>query len=159
MKNIILLFICLISNTSIDPQLKIGDPLPNIYLPSYLKNEVRLLDYTGKILLVDFWASWCAPCRKANKKLVDLHREYAPAKLEIVGISVDTDRSKWLKAITKDNIEYTQLTDPHGFEAKSAIQFGVEALPASFLFDPNGKLIAINPTEQEIKQQLNHNKK
>ena len=159
MKNIILLFICLISNTSIDAQLKIGDHLPNIYLPSYLKNEVRLLDYTGKILLVDFWASWCAPCRKANKKLVDLHREYAPAKLEIVGISVDTDRSKWLKAIAKDKIEYTQLIDPHGFEAKSAIQFGVEALPASFLFDPNGKLIAINPTEQEIKQQLNHNKK
>ena len=74
---------------------------------------------------------------------------------------VDSPYDLWYKHFrcTKDNIEYTQLTDPHGFEAKSAIQFGVEALPASFLFDPNGKLIAINPTEKEIKQQLNHNKK
>lgn len=69
MKNIILLFICLISNTSIDAQLKIGDPLPNIYLPSYLKNEVRLLDYSGKILLVDFWASCVLPVEKQTKNL------------------------------------------------------------------------------------------
>lgn len=159
MKDIFITCVLLASTFSVCAQIKIGDHLPDIKVPNQLNQEISITNFQGKVILVDFWASWCAPCRKANKKLVDLHREYAPAKLEIVGISVDTDRSKWLKAITKDNIEYTQLTDPHGFEAKSAIQFGVEALPASFLFDPNGKLIAINPTEKEIKQQLNHNKK
>ncbi|MBK7637105.1 MAG: hypothetical protein IPJ13_24660 [Saprospiraceae bacterium] len=74
----------------------------------------------------------CSPS-KSKQKTYRFAPRICPTKLEIVGISVDTDRSKWLKAITKDNIEYTQLTDPHGFEAKSAIQFGVEALPASFL--------------------------
>lgn len=159
MKYLILFFISLTLHNSIDAQLRIGDHLPNIYLPNYLNKEVRLSDYTGKIILIDFWASWCAPCRKANKKLVGLDREYGSKNLEIVGISLDTDRSKWLKAIAKDNIEYTQLIDPHGFDAKSAIHFGVEALPASYLFDPTGQLIAINPTEQDIKKQLSHNKK
>ena len=156
MKNIVLLFISLTFNNFIDAQLKIGDPLPNIYLPNYLNMEVNLLDYTGKILLVDFWAAWCAPCRKANQKLVKLHHDFGSEKLEIVGISLDTDRTKLLKAIAKDNIKYTQLIDPYGFEAKSALQFGVEALPATYLFDTRGKLIAINPSEQEIKKQLHH---
>jgi len=156
MKNIVIFIISLTLNNSIDAQLKPGDPMPNIYLPNYLNKEVRLLDHAGKILLVDFWASWCAPCRKANKKLVGLHHEYGSKNLEIVGISLDTDRTKWLKAIARDNIKYTQLTDPHGFEANSALKFGVESLPATYLFDTSGKLIAINPTEKEIKKQLNH---
>lgn len=159
MRNIVFLFLSLTLHNSIEAQIKIGDHLPNIYLPNYLKKEVRLSESTGKTLLVDFWASWCAPCRKANKKLVGLHRDYGSDNFEIVGISLDTDHSKWLKAIAKDQIKYTQLSDPYGFEAKSAIQFGFDALPASYLFDQTGKLVAINPTEQEIKQQLNHFKK
>lgn len=156
MKNIVILFICYLFCNFTDAQIKIGDPLPIINLPNYLNKEVEILDFEGKIILVDFWASWCAPCRKANKKLVGLYQEYGSKNLEIVGISLDTDRAKWQNAIAKDKIEYTQLIDPYGFEAKSAIQFGVDALPASYLFDQAGKLIAINPTEQEIKNQLNH---
>lgn len=159
MKDVAIVTICFFFSISIEAQIKIGDHLPNIYLPDYLNKEVRLLEHTGKILLLDFWASWCAPCRKANKKLVKLYHDFGSDNFDIVGISLDTDHSKWLKAIAKDQIKYTQLSDPYGFEAKSAIQFGVDALPASYLFDPTGKLISINPTEQEIKQQLNHFKK
>lgn len=137
-------------------QLLTGDTINHITLPDIEGKHVNLTSFKGKILLVDFWASWCAPCRKANQKLVSMYRDYGTKNFEIVGISLDTDRSKWLKAIAKDKIKYTQLTDPHGFEAQSASQFGVEALPASYLFDASGKLIAINPTEQEIKKQLNH---
>jgi len=142
----------------VNAQLLLGDTLPDITFQNNTDSSINLSSFKGKVLLVDFWASWCAPCRKANKKLVDLHKEYSSENFEIVGISLDTDRTKWLKAIAKDKIEYTQLIDPHGFDAKSAIQFGVEALPSSYLFDTSGNLIAINPTDQEIKKQLNHNK-
>ncbi len=151
---VIILF--LINQNTVYTQLVTGDTIKDITLLNSENKPINLTSFKGKIFLVDFWASWCAPCRKANQKLVILHRDYGTKNFEIVGISLDTDRSKWLKAIAKDKIEYTQLTDPLGFDAQSAIQFGVEALPASYLFDASGKLISINPTEQEIKKQLNH---
>jgi peroxiredoxin len=142
-------------STTFYAQLIIGDTIPDLTLLNSSNEHINMQSYKGKVLLIDFWASWCAPCRKANQKLVKLHQKHTSKNVEIVGISLDVDRAKWLKAIVKDKIEYTQLIDPHGFEAKSAIHFGIEVLPASYLFDPSGKLIIINPTEQEIKKQLN----
>lgn len=101
-------------------------------------------------MLVDFWASWCAPCRLGNKKLVKLHNEVSPDKIEIIGISIDIDVNKWLKAIEKDKIKFTQLIDPKGFDANAALVFGVDELPSKYLFNPEGVLIAKNPTEEEI---------
>ena len=135
-------------------QIKIGDPLPNSTLSTVLNEKVDLSSFKGKVLLVDFWASWCAPCRVANKKLVKFHSQYNGANLEIIGISLDTDKVKWESAVKKDRIEYIQLNEPKGFDAKVAVQFGVEELPTSYLFDRTGTLIAINPTEEEIITQI-----
>ena len=154
-----LIAIFTIVSFSLSGQINLGDTMPYITLKDMKGETVNQSSSNGKFILIDFWASWCAPCRKANQKLVKLHHEYRSKNVEIVGISVDTDRTKWLKAITKDKIEYTQLIDPYGFEAKSAVLYGVESLPATYLFDPSGKLIAINPTEQEIKNHLNQIKK
>ncbi len=150
-----LIAIFTIVSFSLSGQINLGDTMPYITLKDIKGETVNKSSSNGKFILIDFWASWCAPCRKANQKLVKLYQEYSSENLEIVGISVDTDRTKWLKAIAKDKLAYTQLIDPNGFEAKSAILYGVESLPASYLFDPSGKLIAINPTEQEIKNHLN----
>lgn len=135
-------------------QLKIGDTLPDITLKNDKNADVTLRSFEGKTVLVDFWASWCLPCRKANKHLVKMYDKYKNKNFEIVGISIDTDNGKWLKAIQQDRLKHQQLIDPKGFDAESAVLFGVEALPAAYLFDGSGKLIAINPTEEQIISQI-----
>ena len=130
--------------------IQVGAVAPDFTLPDVDGNPVTLSGLRGKYVLIDFWASWCAPCRLGNKKLVKLHAELNPNKMEIIGISIDTDTNKWLKAVEKDKIKFTQLIDSKGFDAETAIQFGVEELPSKFLFNAEGILIAKNPTEEEI---------
>ena len=148
-KIVILLFLIGIFSTA-KAQIKIGDTMPLITLKSNSNNEVNIASFKGKYVLIDFWASWCAPCRLGNKKLVQLHNEVSSTTFEIIGISIDTDTTKWLKAIEKDKIKFTQLIDPKGFDANTAIQFGVEELPSKYLFNPEGILIAKNPSAEEI---------
>jgi peroxiredoxin len=141
---IAILFFCL-SNA----QIKVGDSLPNLKLKNTKKEEISISSFNGKLILIDFWASWCAPCRVANKKLVQLHKTL-DSDLEIIGISLDKDSTKWIKAIEKDKIKYTQLIDPNGFDAKTAKLFGVEQLPTTYLFNQDGKLIEINPSQEQL---------
>mgnify|MGYP000932937027 CR=1 FL=1 len=131
-------------------QINVGDTIPSVTLKSSGNKNVKITSFKEKYVLIDFWASWCAPCRLGNKKLVKLHNEVTSDKIEIIGISIDPDTNKWLKAIEKDKIKFTQLIDSKGFDAETAIQFGVEELPSKFLFNEEGVLIAKNPTEEEI---------
>jgi peroxiredoxin len=148
MKKIIILLIFF--SFSVQAQVKVGDTLPTFTLLDSNNKKVQSNTFKQKFILLDFWASWCAPCRLGNKKLVKLYNDFGNDKIEIIGISLDTDKSKWIKAIEKDKIKFTQLIDPKGFDANTAIQFGVEALPSKFLFNQKGILIAINPTDEEI---------
>lgn len=150
MRTIVFIILLLANTSTLSAQLKIGDKMPNIVLRNQNNEEVNINQFKGKFTLIDFWASWCAPCRLGNKKLVKLHNEVSPDKMEIIGISIDIDANKWLKAIEKDKIKFTQLIDPNGFEANAALVFGVEELPSKYLFNPEGVLIAKNPTEEEI---------
>ena len=148
MRRIIFAFF-LITNIA-TAQIDVGDTIPSIALKSTSNTVVNITSFKGKYVLIDFWASWCGPCRLGNKKLVKLHNEVSSDKIEIIGISIDTDTNKWLKAVEKDKIKFTQLIDSKGFDAETAIQFGVEELPSKYLFNQEGILIAKNPTEEEI---------
>ncbi len=150
MKKIIFLLGFIATITVANAQLKLGDNIPAITLKNESDLNVDVTSFKGKIVLIDFWASWCAPCRAANKKLVQLYSKYNKQNFEIIGISIDKNKKMWETALTKDKINFKKLIDSKGFDAKSAAIFGVEQLPASFLFDKNGKLVAINPTESEI---------
>jgi len=130
-------------------QVKIGDKLPLITLENNLGVVKKITLSNNKYVLIDFWASWCAPCRTGNKKLVRLHDTHN-ANIEIIGISIDTDKTKWKKAIEKDKIKFQQYIDPKGFDAPTAVKFGVEDIPSQYLFDKTGKLISINPSHEEL---------
>lgn len=143
------------STSIVSAQLKLGDSIPNIALQNQNNITVSINQFKEKFVLIDFWASWCAPCRLGNKKLVKLYSSSDSSKIEIIGISLDTDKTKWIKAIEKDKIQFTQLIDPKGFDANSAMLFGVEELPSKFLFNEKGMLIAINPTEEDTVKYLN----
>ena len=150
MRKLFITFFIIVNTFILNAQIKVGDKLPAITLKSISNSDVNLTSFQGKYILIDFWASWCGPCRLGNKKLVKLHNEVSSDKIEIIGISIDTDTNKWLKAVEKDKIKFTQLIDSKGFDAETAIQFGVEELPSKFLFNEEGVLIAKNPTEEEI---------
>ena len=155
MRTIVFIIIVIANTTALSAQLKIGDKIPSFVLSNQNNEIVNSNQLKGKFTLIDFWASWCAPCRLGNKKLVKLHNDFGADRINIIGISVDTDKIKWIKAIEKDKIKFTQLIDPKGFDATTAVLFGVEELPSKFLFNEEGILIAVNPSDEAIIKYLN----
>jgi peroxiredoxin len=159
MKNcsIVILIVCFSAITvSSKAQLQpnITDPRLDFTLPDVNGDSIRLSSLKGKVLLLDFWASWCVPCRFSNKGLVKLYSRYKDKGFEIYGVSLDDNKKSWQKAIEKDKVKWMQVNDPMGWYALAATKWGIEAIPTSFLIDKNGNVIAINPEKQELETKL-----
>ncbi len=140
--------------TAIQAQPKIGEAAKEIALKNPMGVEERLTNYKGKIVLVDFWASWCLPCRRSNRELQSLYSKYKDKGFEIFGISLDQKIADWKNAISTDRITWKQVSEMGGWDAPVALAWGVEQLPSSFLLGKDGKIIAINPTKDEIEKHL-----
>src|SRR5690606_3238415 len=104
----------------------------------------------------DFWASWCGPCRTENPNLVEAYHQYKGEGFEILGVSMDNpgQREAWLKAIGSDGLTWTQVSDLRGWKNKAAMLYGITAIPANFLLDPDGKIIATNLRGQALTDKL-----
>jgi len=120
----------------------IGAVAPDLTGPSPTGGTVNLRDLRGRHVLVDFWASWCAPCRIENRHYAELHRRYRDAGFEILAVSVDQNGNAWKAAIAKDEASWLHLSDLSGWKSPLAAAYNVTALPASFLLDPEGRIIA-----------------
>lgn len=116
---------------------------------------VSLNESLGKVTLIDFWASWCAPCRTANPKLVALYNEFKGKGFNIISVSLDDDAAKWKEAIAKDELTWTQVSNLKQMEENPiAMQYGIELIPTTFLLDAKGKIVGIDLTHEEMKVKI-----
>ncbi len=117
---------------------------------------VQLADFKGQYVLLDFWASWCAPCRAENPNLLAAYKKYKDKNFTILGVSLDDEqgRSAWLNAVKKDGLPWTQVSELKGFNSKAAVLYGVSAIPSNFLIDPAGKIIARNLRGEDLEKKL-----
>ncbi len=135
-------------------QLRVGETVPEIELPGIKDSIIRLSSLNGKVILIDFWASWCGPCRAANPYLQKLYSKYKDKGFEIFAVSLDTKSKEWLKAIKQDKLRYTQVIDNSGWRSKVAERYFVDQLPTSFLLDRTGKIVAIDLEGKELFDQV-----
>ena len=106
--------------------------------------EMSLSDLRGKYVLVDFWASWCGPCRRENPNVVRVYQKYNQKGFEVLSVSLDSNRDRWLAAIEKDNMTWHHISDLGGWGNSAAKLYGVRSIPRTFLVDPEGRIIASN---------------
>jgi len=115
---------------------------------------VSLDAFRGKYLLVDFWASWCGPCRQENPNVVKAYEKFKDRGFDILGVSLDDNKDKWLKAVEADKLAWTHVSDLKGWKNAAADLYGVRAIPQNVLIDPKGKIVAKNLRGDKLEEKL-----
>lgn len=122
--------------------LSVGQVAPDFELPDPNGKMVKLSDLRGKYVLIDFWAAWCKPCRQENPNVVRLYNQYKDKGFEVFGVSLDRTKEDWVKAIADDQLTWTHVSDLKYFNSAAAELYKIEAIPATYMIDPDGKIIA-----------------
>nr|MBI1230687.1 redoxin domain-containing protein [Cytophagales bacterium] len=134
--------------------LSIGQPAPEISLPNPEGETVSLSDYRGKYVLIDFWAGWCKPCRDENPNVVRLYEKYKDKGFEVFGVSLDRTKEMWVKAIEEDNLTWPQVSDLKYFNSEAAETYQINAIPATYMIDPDGNIVAKDLRGISLEQKL-----
>ncbi|GAB2690326.1 TlpA disulfide reductase family protein [Mucilaginibacter koreensis] len=133
----------------------IGHKAPDFSSTTIDGKPIKLSDYKGKYVMLDFWASWCPPCRAENPNIVKQYAAFKDKGFNVLGLSLDDDKAAWQKAIQADHITWQQASNLKKWDDPTAKQFLVEAIPSNFIIDPNGVIVAKNITGDDLKAFLN----
>jgi len=134
----------------------IGSVAPDFSAPSPDGKMISLKESMGKVTLIDFWASWCGPCRQENPNVVALYNEFHDKGLNIIGVSLDKegDAQKWKDAIAKDGLTWNHISNLKHWKEPIAEQYNVKSIPATFLLDASGKIVAKDLRGEELKAKV-----
>jgi peroxiredoxin len=132
----------------------IGNPAPDFSCADENGKQISLSSFRAKYVLLDFWASWCGPCRRENPTVVKAYHKYHEKGFDILGVSLDDTKSDWLQAIKKDWLSWTQVSDLYGWKSVPAALYGVKGIPMNFLLDKNGIIIAKGLRGEELDNKL-----
>jgi thiol-disulfide isomerase/thioredoxin len=135
-------------------RLPLGSAAPEIRLKSPEGKQISLSGYKGKIVLIDFWASWCGPCRKENPHTVELYRKYKNKNFEILGVSLDDNADAWKEAIKKDGLAWPQVSELKKWDSEVVKSYLVDVIPFTVLVDREGKIIAKGLVGDELERKL-----
>jgi thiol-disulfide isomerase/thioredoxin len=119
--------------------------------------KINIGAFTGKYILIEFWASWCSPCRALNPQLKRLYEKYKDTNLEIISVSIDLNTKAWKKAIQQDNLNWPQLLEENGPQGEFSKYYDIESIPFKILLDKAGKILGFNLSIEEVENILERN--
>jgi peroxiredoxin len=132
----------------------VGKTVPELTLPDVHGKNVSISSFKGKYLLIDFWASWCGPCRMENPNVVAAYNEFKGKNFAILGVSLDKDADSWKKAIAQDHLTWTHISDLKYWSSQAVETFGFQGIPFNVLVDPSGKIIAQELRGRDLENKL-----
>jgi peroxiredoxin len=138
----------------IEEKMQVGMVAPDFTMNDSTGKPVTLSSFKGKYVLVDFWASWCGPCRRENPNVVEAYKKFKDKNFTILGVSLDENKDAWMKAIKDDGLVWNHVCDLKGWQNAAAQQYGIRSIPSNYLLDTEGKILAHNLRGEELEKTL-----